>query len=82
MARKYLRWVDSPLWMKICKNIRDCRKWKGAAQEQVASKAGIDLKRYKRMERAVIRDVTFDEVFRISKALRINYEDIDNIIHF
>lgn len=83
MARKYQRWVDSPMWMKICKNVRDCRKWKEFTPEQIAIKAGIDLKKYKRIERAVAKDITFDEVFRIAKALKIEKgSDIDNIMHW
>lgn len=82
MARKYLKWFDAPIWVKIGRSIRDCRKWKGFTIEQVASRAQIDLKRYKRMERAVVRDITFDETFRIAKALNIDEDDIDNIIHY
>lgn len=79
MARKYLKWVEAPIWTKIGRNIKDCRKWKDATPEQVASKAKIDLKRYKRMERGVVQDLTFDEALRISNVLKI---DDDNIIHY
>lgn len=82
MARKYLKWVDAPIWIKIGRNIRDCRKWKNATPEEIASRAKIDLKRYKRMERAVVKDITFDEVFRIAKALKMSENDIENIIYY
>lgn len=77
-----MRWIDAPIWVKIGRNIKDCRKWKGVTPEQVASRAKIDLGRYKRMERAVVQDITFDEVFRIAKALKIGDDGIDNIIHY
>ncbi len=79
MARKYLKWVDAPIWVKIGRNIRDCRKWKCLTPEQVAFKAKIDLKRYKRMERAIVLDITHDETYRIAAALNI---DIDNVAHY
>lgn len=82
MARKYLKWVNAPIWVKIGRNIRDCRKWKGATPEQIASRANIDLKRYKRMERSVVQDITFDEVFRIAKALKLEGSSIENIMYY
>lgn len=67
----------------MCKNVRDCRNWKKATQEDVARKAGIDLKRYKSIERAVAKDLTFDEVWRIAKALKITSEfDIENLLYY
>lgn len=74
MKRKYLKWVDAPIWVKIGRNIKDCRKWKSRTQEEVASRAKIDLKRYKRMERAIVRDITHEETLRIAQALRIDDE--------
>lgn len=76
MARKYLKWVDAPIWIKIGRNIKDCRKWKGFTQEQVAIKAKIDPKRYKRMERAIVKDITHDETYRIACVLKIDDEYI------
>ncbi len=80
-SRKYLRWVDAPIWVKIGRNIRDCRKWKKFTPEEVALKANIDLTRYKRMERAIVRDITFDEALRIATALKIRKDSIDEIFH-
>lgn len=78
-----MKWVDAPLWMKICRNVKVCRKWKKDVPEHVAFKANIDLKRYKRIERGVAQDITFDEVYRIAKVLKIERaSDIDNIIYY
>ena len=76
MARKYLKWCNAPIWVKIGRNIKDCRKWKGLTPEEVAFKAMIDLKRYKRMERAIVQDITYDETFRIADALRIDEDNV------
>ncbi len=82
MARKYLKWVDAPIWMKICRNVRDCRNWKGGTPEEVALKAGIDLKRYKRIERGLVQDITFDEAYRIGTALGLAKGALDNIMYY
>ncbi|HHT9136997.1 MAG TPA: helix-turn-helix domain-containing protein [Candidatus Wunengus sp. YC60] len=79
MARKYLKWCDAPIWVKICRNVKDCRRWKGFTPEKLAAKANIDLKRYKRIERALVQDITYDETYRIARALRI---DEDNVTHY
>jgi len=69
-----MRWVDAPIWVKVGRDIKYCRKWKNLTPEQVAFKAKIDLKRYKRMERAIVQDITIDEAFRIARALKIDSE--------
>lgn len=81
ISRKYLRWSDAPLWMKICRNVRSGRKWKGGTPEQIAAKAAIDIKRYKRIERGLAQDITFDEADRIADALGFD-GDIEMIIYY
>lgn len=78
IMRKYLKWVDAPIWVKIGRNIRDCRKWKDLSAEQVALRSKIDLRRYKRMERGVTKDINFDETHRIALAIKVDEEDIDH----
>lgn len=81
MSRKYIKWVNSPIWVKIGRNIKNCRKWKGLTPEQVAFKAKIELKRYKRMERAIVRDITHDETLRIAHALNLGNDDEMIVFH-
>ena len=76
MSRKYLKWVNAPVWVQVGRSIGYCRKWKGVTQEEVASLAGIDLKRYKRMERTLVRDITIVEADNIAKALHVSREEI------
>lgn len=76
IARKYLKWVDAPVWVKTGRNILVHRKWRNLTQEEVATKGRIDLKRYKRMERAIVEDITIDEGYRIAKALKVSEEMI------
>jgi len=79
--KKYLKWVNAPIWVKIGRNIKNCRKWKGLTLEQVAFKAKIELKRYKRMERAIVRDITHDETWRIARALKLGDDDEQIVFH-
>lgn len=79
MKHKYLKWKDAPIWLKICRNIKDARKCQNKTPEYVAENAGIDLKRYKRIERAMVNDITFDEACKIADALKI---DFDNITYY
>ena len=79
--KKYLKWVNAPIWVKIGRNIKNCRKWKGLTPEQVAFKAKIELKRYKRMERAIVRDITHDETWRIARALKLGDDDEQIVFH-
>jgi transcriptional regulator with XRE-family HTH domain len=76
-----MKWVSSPIWVKIGRNIKNCRKWKGLTPEQVAFKAKIELKRYKRMERAIVRDITHDETLRIAQALNLGNDDEMIVCH-
>lgn len=76
MARKYLKWRDAPIWVKTGRNIKDHRRWRGLTPEAVASKARIDLKRYKRMERAIVEDITIVEAKMIADALKVSEEMI------
>ena len=78
IMRKYLKWVDAPIWVKIGRNIRDCRKWKNLTPEQVALSSKIDLSRYKRMERGIVQDINFDETHRIALAMKVDEEDIEH----
>lgn len=72
-----MKWVDAPIWVKIGRNIKHCREWKGFAPGEVASKAKIDLKRYKQLERAIVKDITYDETLMIARALRVDQDQID-----
>ncbi len=71
-----MKWIDAPIWVKIGRRIKCCRKWKGLTQEKVALVAKIDLKRYKRIERAIVKDITIEEAFRIKEALHVSQEEI------
>lgn len=76
-----MKWVDAPIWVKVGRDMKSCRIWKKLTQEQVAKRADVDLKRYKRMERTIVKDITIDEAFRITKALRVSQDEIiPNII--
>ncbi|HLL61165.1 MAG TPA: helix-turn-helix transcriptional regulator [Candidatus Nitrosocosmicus sp.] len=75
-----MRWVDAPIWVKVARNVKNCRKWKNLSKEQVASRAKIDLKRYKRIEREVVKDITIDEAFRMQKAMKVHQEEIIPIL--
>lgn len=76
IARKYLKWPDAPIWVKIGRNIYHTRKWKNLTQEQVASRAKVDIKRYKKMERTLIQDITHDETTRITNAMRLDDDEM------
>jgi len=71
-----MKWIDAPVWVQVGRNIKHCRKWKKFTPEYVASKANIDLKRYKRMERDLVKDITIDEALRIKDALQAIQEEI------
>ncbi|MBI3485736.1 helix-turn-helix domain-containing protein [Candidatus Daviesbacteria bacterium] len=64
------------MWVKVGRNIKHCRKWKGLTPEELASRARINLKRYKRMEKAIVQDITIVEAFNIKDALGVSQEEI------
>ncbi len=76
MARKYLKWDDAPAWIKVERSIRNYRKWRKITVEEAAAKAKIDLKRYKKIEKAMIPDITIDEAYRMVDVLKIYPDEI------
>lgn len=76
MARKYLTWDKAPTWIKVERAIKNYREWREITPEEAAKRAGIDLKRYKRIERAVVPDITIDEAYRMVKVLKIYPDEI------
>ncbi len=76
MTRTYIKWVDAPIWVKVGRNIRDCRKWKKYTPEKLAFEAKIDLKRFKRIERGLTEDITIYEALRIQHVLQVSQEEI------
>ncbi len=76
MARKYLTWDKAPAWIKVERSIKNYRKWRKITLEEAATRAKIDLKRYKRIERAVVPDITIDEAYRMVEVLKIYPDEI------
>lgn len=76
LDRKYVRWEDAPVWVKVGRCVRNYRKWREITPEQAALRAKIDVKRYKRIERAIVQDITIDEAYRIVDALKIYPDEI------
>lgn len=71
-----MKWVDAPIWVKVGRNVKSCRKWRGLTPEKVALEAKIDLKRYKRIERTIIQDITIKEAINIAAALKVSQEEV------
>ena len=75
-----MKWIDAPVWVQTGRNMKSIRKWKAFSQEEIAQKAGIDLKRYKRMERGIVFDITIVEGMNIAQAFEVSYEEIIPIL--
>lgn len=69
-------WRNLTLWKQIGVFIRSARKWRNLSHEQLASKAKIDVRLLKRMERGKTESVTLEEIFKIKNALRVGIEEI------
>lgn len=76
IARKYLKWINAPIWVKVGRNVKNIRRWKGLTQETVALRSAIDLKTFKRIERGLVRDITIEQAFRIILALKCSPDAI------
>lgn len=76
IPRKYLKLIDAPLWIRVARTIKITRKWKKLTKEDLASKANIDIKRYKRIERELVKDITIVEIGNIADAMNLNIDDI------
>lgn len=74
MAR--VAWRNLTRWKQIGVFIRDSRKWRNLSHDQLASKAKIEVRYLKRMERGKTESVTLEEIFKIKEALRVSIEEI------
>ncbi|MEK7571636.1 MAG: helix-turn-helix transcriptional regulator [Patescibacteria group bacterium] len=55
-------WRNLSFWKKIGSNVKNVRKWRGLTDLEVSEKTGIDLKRYRKIERGQTESVTLEEV--------------------
>ena len=57
---------------ELARRIRDAREDAGLTQEEVASDASIDYKRYQRIESGVV-NLTVRTIMRIADALKVDF---------
>ncbi len=64
------------IWKQIGSDVRSVRKWRGLTDIHVAEKLGIDLKRYRRIERGQTESVTLGEIMSLIKLFDCYPEEI------
>ena len=64
------------VWKKLGNDIKGVRKWKGFTDIQVAKRLGIDIKKYRKIERGQTENMTFSEIVNFIKLFDIFPEEI------
>ena len=74
MAR--VAWRNLSFWKKVGSNLGNVRRWRGLTDIQVSEKIGMDLKRYRKMERGETESITLKEIVNLIKFLNVVPEEI------